>query len=511
MNLFAFPVLPDFEQYISNKSFRIWCVVPFFVAYSSSDMKRILGFSIMACLLSCTAPLTNHAQTTWTVGNTTLTETDLVTGISLPWEILWGPEDYIWATLRTGKVLRIDPATGNYTTILEISVAGSGSSEPGLLGMALHPDFANTPEVFLVYCYSSGNSVKERLVKYTWDGTALTGETNLINNIPGNWIHDGSRLVISPDNKIMMTTGDTGTGGDLSQDMSSINGKVLRINLDGTIPADNPDPSSYVWSFGHRNSQGLCYGPTGILYESEHGQNSSDEFNIVEPSRNYGWPDVEGACNTASEQTFCNDNNVKEPLKEWSPCVAVNGISYYDHPAIPEWSNSIIMGVMGGLNGTTSSNDRVSVLHLSTDGLSVTSEDKYFTTLNQRFRDVCVNPYTGAIYVALNGGSYPGTTPNKIKEFRNLAYNSVEEPAATVGQELNLYPNPASSQMTLEVSSTLVGSSLQIFGYDGKLVKEVMIKNTKENVDISDLKAGNYWTAATSKLGTVTGNFVKID
>ncbi|MBL0316427.1 MAG: T9SS type A sorting domain-containing protein [Flavobacteriales bacterium] len=122
-----------------------------------------------------------------------------------------------------------------------------------------------------------------------------------------------------------------------------------------------------------------------------------------------------------------------------------------------------------------------------------------------------MNPYTGAIYVALNGGSYPGTTPNKIKEFRNLAYNSVEEPAATVGQELNLYPNPASSQMTLEVSSTLVGSSLQIFGYDGKLVKEVLIKNTKENVDISDLKAGNYWTAATSKLGTVTGNFVKID
>jgi glucose/arabinose dehydrogenase len=473
-------------------------------------MKRLIGLSFAACLLSCTTPLTNHAQTTWDVGNTTLTETDLVTGINIPWEILWGPDDYIWCTLRTGKVLRIDPETGNYTTIFDISneVADGGSGEPGLLGMTLHPDFTNTPKVYLVYCYESGNSVKERLVSLDWNGTSLINETNLINDISGNWIHDGSRLVISPDNKIMMSTGDRGSSA-LAQDIASLNGKILRINLDGSIPSDNPDPSSYVWSFGHRNSQGLCYGPTGILYESEHGQSNSDEFNIVEMNRNYGWPTVEGACNTASEQTFCTNNNVKEPLKEWSPCVAVNGIEYYNHPAIPEWSNSIIMGVMGGLNGTGGTNDRVSVLHLSEDGQTVTSEDKYFTSLNQRFRDVCVNPYTGAIYVALNGGSYPGVSPNKIKEFRNMAFNSVEEPAATVGQELHIFPNPAVNQITLEVSSSLVGGSMQIFGYDGKLVKELTIKNTKDNVDISDLIPGNYWTMATSKLGTVTGNFVK--
>ncbi len=476
-------------------------------------MNRIYSILLAAWCISCATPTTVKAQT-WTIGSTILTETDLVTGITLPWEILWGPDDYIWATLRTGQVIHIDPSTGNYTTILDIGdlVPDNGSSEPGLLGMALHPDFANTPKVFLVYCYNpTSNSVKERLVSYDWDGTNLTNETILINQISGNYIHDGSRLIISPDQKIMMSTGDTGTGGALSQDLTSKNGKILRINLDGTIPADNPDPTTYVWSFGHRNSQGLCYGPTGILYESEHGQSNSDEFNIIEPNRNYGWPSVEGICNTNAENTFCTNNNVKEPLKEWSPCVAVNGIEYYNHPAIPEWSNSVLMGVMGGLNGTSSSNDRVSVLHLSADGLTVTLEEKFFTSLNQRFRDVCVNPYTGSVYVALNGTSYPGTTPNKIKEFKNMDYLSVQEPAKTVGQKFELYPNPANDSVTLEADATLVGSSFKIFTYEGKLIKEVQIKSIKETIDISELPKGNYWTLATSAIGSVTRNFMKVD
>jgi glucose/arabinose dehydrogenase len=476
-------------------------------------MKRFLLFGLAGWLVSCATPELTQAQTTWTVGTTTLTETDLATGIVRPWEILWGPDDYIWVTCRNGKVLHLDPSTGNYTEILNLGsvVPNNGGGEPGLLGMALHPDFANTPKVYLVYNYLQGNNVKERLVSYDWDGTNLINEVQLINAIPGNYIHNGSRLVISPDQKIMMSTGDTGTGGALSQDITSKNGKILRINLDGSIPADNPDPTSYVWSFGHRNPQGLCYGPTGILYESEHGQETSDEFNIIEVNRNYGWPTVEGACNTATENTFCTANNVREPLKEWTPCVAVNGIEYYNHPAIPEWSNSVIMGVMGGLNGTSASNDRVSVLHLSADGLSVTSEDQYFTTLNQRFRDICVNPYTGAVYVALNGTQYPGTSPNKIKEFRNMDFFVENVGKITTGQAMEIFPNPASTSITVNVANTLVGSTLQVYSYEGKLMKEVKIVSAKDSINIEDLPVGNYWTIATSALGSVTRNFVKVN
>ncbi len=467
---------------------------------------RILSITLAAALLHA-AEL--NAQTTWTLDSTVLVQTDVVTGITRPWEILWGPDDYIWATCRNGDVLHIDPVTGNYTTILELTVSNNGSGEPGLLGMALHPDFTNSPKVFLVYNYSQGNSVKERLSSFDWNGTSLINEMYLIDNIPGNQIHNGARLVISPDGKIMMTTGDTGTGGDLSQDLVSKNGKVLRINLDGSIPADNPNPSSYVWSFGHRNGQGLCYGPSGILYESEHGQNNSDELNIIEAGRNYGWPEVQGACNTNAEITFCEANNVMEPIEEWSPCVAVNGIEYYNHPAIPEWQNCLIMCVMGGLGGTSSSNDRVSVLHLSDDGLTVLSEDKLFTSLNQRFRDVCINPYTGALYVALNGTQYPGTAPNKILMFAPQDNTSHIVSKPTAGQSMVLFPNPAEGTINLESAPSLIGSDLIVYNNEGKNVLTIKIQSANQRVDISSLPAGSYWTSASSAQGTVTRTFIK--
>ena len=171
-----------------------------------------------------------------------------------------------------------------------------------------------------------------------------------------------------------MTAGDVGASG-LSQSMNSLQGKTLRLNLDGSIPEDNPFPDSYIYTLGNRNSQGLALGPNGIIYSSEHGQNSNDEFNIVEAGGNYGWPQVEGFCNTPAEEDFCEENNVIEPLKAWTPCIAVNGIEYYNHEAIPEWQHSVLLSVLGGLGGQY---ERLSVLHLSEDGLSVTSEDNTF-------------------------------------------------------------------------------------------------------------------------------------
>ncbi|MBL7941577.1 MAG: PQQ-dependent sugar dehydrogenase [Flavobacteriales bacterium] len=460
----------------------------------------------------CCQSSTVEAQPTWTVGNTTLTETDLVTGVSLPWEILWGPDDYIWCSTRPGLVLRIDPETGNYETVLDLTdiIFDEGSGEPGMLGMALYPNWDVLQRVFIVYCHGSGFNVSERLSAFDYSDGQLVNEQILIDEIPAGYIHDGSRIIITSDFKIMMTTGDTGDGGDSSQDLDAINGKVLRVNLDGSIPSDNPDPSSYVWSYGHRNGQGLCVGPTGIIYESEHGQNASDEFNIIEPGRNYGWPNVQGACNTMSEQTYCTENNVKEPLKEWTPCVAVNGISYYNHPAIPEWENSIIMGVMGGLGGANGNNDRVSVLHLSDDGLTVESEDQYFTSLNQRFRDVCINPYNGCLYVALNGSQYPGNGPNKIKAFCNLDFDSGLKPENQgPTQSISLYPNPAGNEIHVNVTPELVGQKLSVYAYSGALVLESVLENGDSTLDISALPGGNYWVKASSALGTVTSNFSK--
>lgn len=462
-------------------------------------MKKIL-ITTFTCLL---LTITIFAQDV-VVGNTTLTQSDLVTGIQVPWEMLWGPDDHIWTTERRGQVLRIDPESGSYTTILDHRSEVESGGEPGMLGMALHPDFINTPLVYIAYTYGAGFQISERLVSFEWNGEALVNETILLDEIPGGGIHNGSRLLISTDNKILMTTGDRGNS-DLSQDLSSLNGKTLRINLDGSIPADNPASDSYIYSYGHRNQQGLCHGPNGLIYSSEHGAQQSDEFNIIEPNRNYGWPTVQGACNTSTEMNFCNTFDVKEPLAEWSPCIAVNDVIYYDHPAIPEFQNSVLMAVLGGLSG---GRERLSQLKMNEDGTEIVEEIQHFDNFG-RLRDVCINPHTGAIYLATNGPSYPGSGPNRIVEYRNLDYvvNSTNN-LTNDNQYIKVFPNPIEAGSQITFSDNFIGKAFEIISFNGQVVKTGKITDKNMAIDSQNLAIGTYYIKATNEEGTVTRVFV---
>ena len=462
-------------------------------------MNRI--FSILAAsamLASATA------QTTWNLEQTVLTEYDLVSGVNIPWELLWGPDDMLWCTTRHGDVLHIDPVTGAYETVLTLDIFG-GSGEPGLLGMAMHPDWNVTPQVFLVYTAgTTWSNANERLSVFDWNGSSLVNE-EVLHSVDAGGIHNGSRLLVLPDNTLLMSTGDTGDGGASSQNDNSDNGKILRFNLDGSVPADNPDPTSYMYSKGHRNSQGLCNGPNGLIYSSEHGQSNWDEFNVIEPGRNYGWPQVEGECNTASEQTFCEANDVAEPLKTWSPCVAVNGIAFYDHPAIPEWQGSVLMAVLGGLSGQY---ERLSVLHMSEDGLAVESEDQHFASFNQRVRDVAINPYTGSIYLAFNGPQYPGSGPNLIKEFRPTGTNAVSDWSGSRG--LDVFPNPASDHVTLNVGESWAGRAFQVWDVAGNLVTEGKLVNNM-SLRVSEWSSGSYILTATTTHGKLLSRVLIVE
>jgi glucose/arabinose dehydrogenase len=442
------------------------------------------------------------AQPTWEVGNTTLTEYNLVTGVQLPWEILWGPDDQIWMTSRKGEVLRVNPETGNYNVILEKTVISNGSGEPGMLGMAMHPDWETTPKVYVVYCTGSAFNGDEHLSVFDWDGTALVNEEILL-TIQAGGIHNGSRLLVLPDNTLLMTTGDIGSSS-LAQLEGSLQGKTLRLNLDGSVPSDNPIPGSYVYTIGNRNSQGLALGANGIVYSSEHGQNSNDELNIVTAGGNYGWPQVEGFCNTNSEQAFCAENDVIEPLEAWTPCIAVNGIEYYNHEAIPEWQNTILMSVLGGLGGQY---ERLSVMHLSDDGLSVTGEDEYFSSFNQRVRDIAVNPYTGSVYVAFNGTSYPGSGPNIIKEFRNEAFASSIENDLQLGAAVNAFPNPANDAVRFDWGIQLNNATYEIYSFGGKAIQQGSFTGTNLSLEISSWAVGSYFIRADHDQGTVTTTF----
>ena len=219
----------------------------------------------------------------------------------------------------------------------------------------------------------------------------------LIQNIPAASNHDGSRLwiTIEANPKLFMTTGDA-TEKNNAQNTASLSGKVLRFNLDGSIPADNPFHNSPVWSFGHRNQQGLVV-VNGIMYASEHGPNIEDEVNIIEKKRNYGWPIVNGPCDQVDELTFCSANNVKEPI--WSSgnsTLAVCGLDYYNNNRIPVWQNCLLM--------LTLKDASLRALKLSVDGRSVVSQQTFFKNKFGRLRDICVSP-AGRVYLCTSNGS----------------------------------------------------------------------------------------------------------
>lgn len=348
------------------------------------------------------------------IGATEVDTSSVVKGLDTPWEILWGPDDHIWLTERYGRISRLNPETGELTELLTIPEVYE-TSESGLLGMVLHPDFTNHPYVYVVYTYQE-SSILERLVRYTFTEGILTSPLILLDNIGGASTHDGSRLLIDADNKLYMTTGDA-RNTSASQDLSSLNGKILRLNLDGSVPDDNPFPGSYIWSWGHRNAQGLVISPQGIMYSSEHGPSSDDELNIIEKARNYGWPDVMGFCDEPGELTFCADSNVMEPIAAWTPTLAVAGTDFYHHPAIPEWQNTLLVSSLKASSLTA--------LNLSPDGRSVSREESYFTNWFGRLRDVCISP-DGRVFLAVSNRDGRGTVrpgDDRIVEISPLQNN----------------------------------------------------------------------------------------
>ena len=246
-----------------------------------------------------------HAQT-----NTQIKT--LTNNLKTPWEILWGPDDMIWMTEREGKVSRVNPKTGEVSEIISISeVAEVG--EGGLLGMAIDPDFSSNNFFYVAYnYYAPGNQYREKIVRFTFNPASGKADYPfiLLDNISGASNHNGCRMIISPDKKLIFSTGDA-QNTSTSQNLKSLSGKILRINLDGTIPEDNPLANSLIWTWGHRNPQGLAYSPDGkILYSSEHGPANDDEVNIIVKGGNYGWPQVEGFCDNNLEKPFCSDSKV---------------------------------------------------------------------------------------------------------------------------------------------------------------------------------------------------------
>jgi aldose sugar dehydrogenase len=352
---------------------------------------------ILAAILSITFPGFHCTENTRTANNYDMSKEGIrivKKGLDHPWEITWGKDNNIWMTEREGKISRIDPETGKTTFSQSISEVES-RGEGGLLGLALHPDFLSNGFLYVVYNYRKSGDYLEKVVRFKFSENTLSGPTTILDGIAAAGIHNGSRLWITdgPDPKIFISTGDASERGQ-SQKTNSLNGKILRLNLDGSIPADNPFPNNPVWSFGHRNAQGMVMA-NQMLYASEHGPDEEDELNIIEKGRNYGWPEVMGPCNN-NDKSFCNSHNVKEPI--WSSgnsTIAVCGLDYYNKGIIPEWKNSLLM--------VTLKNSSLRQLKLSENGQSVVETKTWFSDAWGRLRDVCISP-AGKVYVCSSNG-----------------------------------------------------------------------------------------------------------
>jgi glucose/arabinose dehydrogenase len=440
---------------------------------------KILIASILIIFLSL-----NTVSAQIQLEQTTVDTSTIITGLDIPWEILWGPDDQLWITERFGRVSRINPETGQQDIILDISNTVHQNSESGLLGMVMHPDFSTHPYVYLAFTYKPGASILERIVRYEYSGGQLVNEFILLDNIAGNTNHDGCRLIITPDYKLFITTGDA-QNQQSAQNLESLSGKVLRLNLDGSVPDDNPWPGNPVYSFGHRNPQGLFLAPNGILYSSEHGPTTDDELNIIEAGRNYGWPAVHGFCNLPAEITFCLDNNVREPLVAWTPTIATSDIIYYDHPSIPEWQGHILM--------TTLKNKRLYVLELDETGASVTGQTEYFYNLWGRLRDICMAP-DGSLYLATNGPDWNNSQPftHSIVKVWNPEYIASSASANTVQNSVKLFPNPVKNLVHILVGPAMIGQKIRFISGGGITVFEQQIDSTFTSIPIHALNNGTY-------------------
>ena len=423
-------------------------------------MKRHL----IVCLV-CFTSLNTFAQIT--VGNTTLQVREVIGNLDIPWEIKWGYDGFIWMTERPGIVSRVNVETGEKNVILDIqNTVYSGNNEAGLLGMEFHPEFSTNHILFMTYTFIQGNQIKERLSSFTYNvnSETLENEQILLNNINGYTTHIGSRILALEDLTILISTGDA-QDQPASQDVDELTGKILRMDISennfGGIPADNPIPNSYVWSWGHRNAQGLELAPNGIIYSSEHGPTTDDELNILVPNRNYGWPYVQGFCDEPTETDFCEQNNIVEPLVNWTPTIAPSDIIWYDHPAIPEFQNTLLMTVL--------KNKMLVRFEFSEDGQSVTNQTEFFQYEWGRLRDICVSP-DGKIYLATNGNTWPSQPPNEIIELSNANYYvDVTEIKSKANKKIKKYFDLLGKTITYPIKS---GIYLILFD-DGTVEKHI--------------------------------------
>lgn len=364
--------------------------------------RLVLAVSVLAVVTACSGsavqpgadrappsiPSTSDVSTSGTP-SPDLEPRVVVEGLEVPWGIAFLPDgSALIAERDDATILRLDPDG----TITEVGTLPDvvPTSEGGLLGLAVSPTYSDDQTIYAYVTTAEDN----RVLTMTYDGKNLGASTPILTGIPAGQIHDGGRIAFGPDDKLYITTGETGDG-DLAQDRDSLGGKILRIEADGSVPSDNPDPDSPVWTLGHRNVQGIVWDDDGRLWATEFGSTIWDELNLIEPGDNYGWPEVEGI---SEGSEFTN------PLIQWQTGDASpSGIAYLD----------------GNLYVAALAGERLFQIPLSSAGVPGQPKALYVGDYG-RLRTVVATP-EGTLWFTtsnLDGRGEPVSTDDRIFEIR---------------------------------------------------------------------------------------------
>lgn len=319
----------------------------------------------------------------------------VATNLEVVWSIVFAPDNRMFFTERPGRVRVIENGklrADAFFVVPDVEPTG----ENGLMGMVLHPNFAENHYVYLAYAYRlpNGGDQKVRVARYRENGATLIEPQTIIENIPAARYHSGTRLKFGPDGKLYVTTGDA-TNQSEAQKLNTLAGKTLRLNDDGTIPADNPfinekNARPEIWTYGHRNAQGMDFHPeSGLMFQTEHGpslidgvslfkRSGGDEVNIVERGKNYGWAKISHEMRRDGMET---------PIVQYSPAIAPASGMFYRGAMFPELKNNFLFGALKS----------EMIVRLVLDNRKIVSQDKLFTKKYGRIREISEAP-DGSIY-----------------------------------------------------------------------------------------------------------------
>jgi glucose/arabinose dehydrogenase len=323
-----------------------------------------------------------------------LVDTVIQSGLSVPWDIAFAPDGRMFMTERMGNIVMFESTKPNAKRIGFMKVPDVHSmGEAGLMGIALDPNFATNGFLYVCASRLDAGEWRNQVLRYKTGVDSMTFDRYVIRAGPlAASIHDGCRLQFAPDGELWATMGDSGNGR-LAQDPSSLNGKILRMDPDGGVPADNPvlpgaSARTYAYSMGHRNPQGLAFQPrTRVVFEIETGATTNDEINILAPGKNYGWPEQEGTGGMAKGFT--------DPI--WTSgtvTYATSGAAFVTGDAWGAWSGSLFVATL----------KEQDLRRFAVNGTSVVPKEVLYDQKYGRLRSVVQGP-DGALYVTTSNGS----------------------------------------------------------------------------------------------------------